>query len=362
MLLSHGAEPFARYERTTVLHNVVQNRRFASTYSSGVNPFLDILLNVPGLDFETRDSDGMTILLLASGKDFGVGDKQRLAMFKQLIDLGADIHARDHEGRTILHHLCSSKRDFGTGKGSNDDVEFVVSVAPELLHATDNEGNTPLIRSLSGRTGVADSLITLGADVRHANQDGDTALHFILKRAQWRVKSDDSIADERWYHLFNRVTKLGADINTRNVAGETPLVAFFRTGTVVGGISLPPLTDSEVEKQKKSGRPRDRGWEKMLLEQAAGIEKEHCVLRLFDQQGADWSVINNAGQNLLHVVAEDTRDENRDRWNGRRVKRFEFLLSKGLDPRMEDGEHRTPLDMAAKLGLDDLLELFQDDR
>ena len=151
MLLDHGADPFACYQRTTVLHRVIQNRGLHNTYKIGQNRCLNIFLELPNLDLETRDSYGMTLLLLACSNRFCSSDHASLEIMQKLLSLGADILVRDYRGRSAIHHLCESKRLFDTqdGNSSMADVASIATKAPELVNAIDNEGKTPCIIPLS---------------------------------------------------------------------------------------------------------------------------------------------------------------------------------------------------------------------
>jgi hypothetical protein len=142
--------------------------------------------------------------------------------------------------------------------------------------------------------------------------------------------------------LLHRFLAQGADINVRNQAGETPIFAFFRHGQVVAEL------DQRHVLVEDDGNDlwRSKTWKAIIQrEGAAAVNKEYLVWQVFDDAGVDWTATSHRGETLLHVVASDTRPENmgnRD-LSGRRVKRFEFLMGKGLDPMMEDKAHRTSL-------------------
>ena len=68
----------------------------------------------------------------------------------------------------------------------------------------------------------------------------------------------------------------------------------------------------------------------------------------------DFFAVNEKGETLLHVVAGNVTTF----WR-HQVPRFRFLMEKGLDPVAEDGSQRTPLDVAAGVGANDILELFR---
>ena len=360
MLLEYGADPFARYEKTTVLHRILENRRI-NAHSSGQNTYLSILLEQPGLDLETRDADGMTLLLLAGGRGFGIGYNAKLRLIQRLVNLGANVRAKDNNSRNVLHHLCRATVHFYQESSRyDDDIQWVSAHAPELLNSPDSEGRLPLHISLEGRKEVADCLVSLGTDVCRVGQDGNTPLHLILGKLVFEIDLDDRVKG-LGRKLYERITDLGAEVNARNDAGETPLFAYFRDGSATAEVVFPELTSAEKAEDKYNRLYHERLHQKESQEKAKATEKEYLVFDFFDQHGADWLAVNNAGENLLHIVAQDSRDYSHTQQVGRRAKRFEFLMGKGLDPTAEDKEHRTPLDLAASLGLDEVLALFKRD-
>jgi ankyrin repeat protein len=93
--------------------------------------------------------------------------------------------------------------------------------------------------------------------------------------------------------------------------------------------------------------------------------------------GVDIFHKNNAGETILHTLAkritepellpkiitekEQVRAEVKKLRIGDLVDAFKLLMDMGLDARVEDNTHRTPLDVAAACGNVEILELFRDD-
>lgn len=351
MLLEHGADPFAPYLRTTVLHRVLENRGL-NTSSGGQNRHLDLLLDQPDLDLDTRDGDGMTLLLLETKKRSGGSDESSMRVMQKLLDLGADIHARDNSGRSAMHY----------GAHSQKRCEFFRLKAPELINSPDNDGKTPLhhaLRSMSqgpystqfvssGVYHAACELITDGAKVRHPDHDGKTPLHLALGRSAWHIHLDDSIGGPG-RHLLHSLIDKGVDVNERTKTGETPIFDYFRDNFVA----------AEVEDSEQYPDTVERHWpsRRQQREMAVAVQKEGILLTLFEEHGVDLHAVSDAGQGLLHLVAKE-RDSD---YPGRRVARFKLLMEKGLDPVMEDNDYRTPLDYAVVFGHEDILALFKRD-
>src|SRR5260370_30783940 len=56
-----------------------------------------------GADVKAVDKDQQTILMRAARTDYRSATANRIALLKLLIDRGADVRARDSNGRTALH-------------------------------------------------------------------------------------------------------------------------------------------------------------------------------------------------------------------------------------------------------------------
>ena len=73
-------------------------------------------------------------------------------------------------------------------EGSTNSIVAIAQKAPEAVSAEDDEGNQPLSQCYVGET--VDMLTKLGADPRHNNEEGRTALH---------TTGIQVIADNSWY-------------------------------------------------------------------------------------------------------------------------------------------------------------------
>ncbi|KAM5349841.1 hypothetical protein ACJ41O_006346 [Fusarium nematophilum] len=337
LLLDHGANPSARYERTTVMHRLIAGGRIVRAYLDGKSQFLEILLQNPNLEMEAReDGSGMTILLTACSKSgesaHSTMGSEKLTLIQLLLEAGANVRAKDNKGRNALHIILSPSLNSHLSKRKNPDIAHIIASAPDLVYAVDNEDRTPLHTALHYHmdTRLVHELIAAGADV-HASvkSTGNTTLH-LLFRQTWVIGSDGEVSvgeefpadpepacetavmgSEKQDSLFRRLLAMGVEVNARNDEGETPIFAFFREAVVSAKVSP----------------------------------------SLFDNAGVDWTVSNRKGETMLHIVVAAEKSQ--------RLRRFELLLGKGLDPMQEDKDHRTPLDVAAALGHDDILALFK---
>lgn len=374
LLLAHSANLAAKYERTTVVHRLLMNQGVSmNTTYSGENNLLLPTLKHPSLDIEIRDAEGSTLLLHAC----------RHTKFKAvntLLDRGADIHAKDFNGHSALHLLVAS-RNHGWSFSSMDNnadsdlaketLERMLSLAPERLAEVDDDGRTPLHCSINCQNGLIRSdnliprhvniLIDAGADATVATTKTKvTPLHMFLgDTLHIDVNGDGScVVNDKHIDLLHRFVSLGADINARNTAGETPAFNFFREAEVKATVPL-----SAVDKASVAATPRgDQSWATSELERerqrAAAVTHEHRLWEIFEQSGIDWKVTSKSGQTLLHIVAANV-EAGHNRHVGRAPARFKFLMDRGVDVFAEDDKHQTALDIAAALGAQDILNMFK---
>ena len=209
LLLEHGADPSARYDDTTIFHEVIREGNF-------INPLL--VTDIPCLDLEARDSLGETPILAASHARRNRDTNQENAEGRTVINLlmlrGANIRAKDNHQNTILHHYNQG----GLFAGNSGDVKRIVSSAPELINQPNNASNTPLLlASARQRYEVIDLFLANGGDVHILDGQGNSVLHLLLRRP-WQV-STDGVVKGKLHDVFHRVLSLGADINARKRRG-----------------------------------------------------------------------------------------------------------------------------------------------
>ncbi|KAJ3525625.1 hypothetical protein NM208_g11560 [Fusarium decemcellulare] len=362
ILLEHGAVPNARYPRTTVAHRILERKASNSnTTYGGQNRYLDVILQHPRLDINLKDAAGISLLHSA----YTMGDVEAVGI---LVKRGADVRVRDRWARNALHLGLSflSKNSFShqPSKPQRDLLKSLVSLAPDLLHQGDKDGRTPLHYAISGRGDPAEQvemLVSAGADVCAKDENGDTPLHLLFKRTWTLMVDRDGVA--AWHVSTKKLLDLflskGADINAPNKAGETPVFHYFREGALE--VELP---DPEVDKDYSDASPWGRAdaWaEHGRLGKKAGVERESMLWELLEQLGVDWGVTDAKGRCLLHIVAGEDDKYDDVNFKSRRLRRFQFLMGKGLDALVEDTAHRTALDVAAANEADDILALFKGD-
>ncbi len=118
---------------------------------------------------------------------------------RALLQLGADIEARNEIGETPLLYAASL--------GRNNHVLALIDAGADV-NARDNFSNTPLLRALN-HFPVMETLLSNGADINAVDRRGLTAL-------MWAVKNH---APGMAKMLLSR----GADVNMRANSGKTAL-------------------------------------------------------------------------------------------------------------------------------------------
>ncbi|KAF5584432.1 ankyrin [Fusarium pseudocircinatum] len=360
ILLKYGADPNARIHHKTVAHKALRrdvkygdSMPWEMHLNTRATPsirrkYLDLILQHPTLDVNLKDAAGVSLLHIAFEE---AGERST----QILIDRGADLYARDNFDRNILHigSTLLSKKDL---------FDNIMALAPELLDQVDKGGRTPLHHVLGYRnkSGYLESLervemfvqmlIAAGANVCAKDENGDTPLHLLLQR-KWNLLADEDDS-EVWQGPIYPITELllskGADINARNETGETPIFSFFREGDL--GVDMSKVhPDKGLNQSVCKYHPQSK---------RQTIEERRPVLWSFlEKWGVEWTALDAKGQSLIHVVASRKAQPS----CFTRLERFKLLMSRGLDPLVEDREHRTALDVAVANGAHEIMELFQSD-
>ncbi|PNP56983.1 hypothetical protein THARTR1_02825 [Trichoderma harzianum] len=362
------------YEDCTVIHELLES-------SKSIQDIIDW----KSLDLEHRDGKGRT-LLLAACRNKTVAD----VTATKLVELEADLSARDSEGKNALHHIFESHAPNEICK-HNQVVELMLSKRPELVHEEDTKGNLPInyvqpgfcnphmgfFRSAPCRD-IVDILLDAGSDPLHPDTDGNFPIHFLGHRPK--------------HALFQRFLDMGVPIDIRNTKnGNTPLFNWFSSepsaldrsrvglqmshigvfnpsfpstlpGTITPGTILPstnfqrPVLPLPAFPSTAFVAPPQQPVDRTKLED---FEQEH--LAFYEEAGADFMARNNAGETLLHTLAGASFQSS---YGGRSkdemtIARFKFLVAKGLDPLAEDGRQRTAIDVAVACDNKGFLDFFK---
>ncbi|GKT46777.1 ankyrin-2 [Colletotrichum spaethianum] len=312
------------HEEGVVLHQLLVDGHV-------VYPFLTL----PNIDANFRDSKGRTLfhaacfsrrgpdlpVSLMPGEQWETEESTETSLFHHLLSIGADLEARDDDGRNAIHHLLRFRLEERYCSVSlpviHKSLAYMATYHHSIINQRDKDGKTPLYLA-TGRavyeknTTAAEKLLKAGADPLIPDNDGNTVLH-VLSRMLW-------ISSLR--NLFEELVNHGCDVNSRNLKGETPLFYYFK----------------QFESKEKE----------FYTEHLDGVTyDDEGGLAAFEAANADFKALDNAGQGLLHMAAR-----------GHAV-RFKTLAARGLDPMIEDNQRKTALDVAAACGNIGVLRLFK---
>ncbi|TFK17780.1 ankyrin [Coprinopsis marcescibilis] len=184
-------------------------------YSSGA---AELLLRIPGIDVNSADEDGTTILMLASTLDINAKNKQGLTALahaarsgsKDIVKIllgveGVDDNCVDAKDRTLL--MMAAKG------GSADVVALLLKLEGIKVESRDDEGRTALAHAISsGDHKTCEALLKVDSiSAKYATSEG---LNYLMLAA-----------DPRNDKLIRSVPQLAQfDVNARDIHGRTALV------------------------------------------------------------------------------------------------------------------------------------------
>ena len=128
------------------------------------------------------------------------------ADFARCLEEGADLHARNVEGNTVLHQVAAT----------DSAVTALLLEAGAEVNARNDAGATPLHSALASRNpATVSALLEAGAELEAADSDGTTPLMRALRLIHG--------APEDATELALQLLEAGADSNARGRWGDTPL-------------------------------------------------------------------------------------------------------------------------------------------
>jgi ankyrin repeat protein len=314
LLLSHEASPFLHTKpeeaNDIIIHEII--------YQRGI---LGPLIGHPDIDLEQRDGHGKTLFLAACSprKSDSYPNVGPPTAIRQLCKMGADLTATDNNGNNAIHLLIGASEEGHQYSKTDvpawiDPISFVLDKVPGLMTKQNNDGYTPLHVAVENHLlPLSDFLIERGADPSQPDPKGNTILHHLSVGIEKNTDRDDPspTLSPRFPSLMSR----GLAINARNNDGETPLFKYIST------------------------RKTD-----------LAVYKHTALIQEFIELGADIFAQDNAGENILHVIARlKTCDDRYGHfYGGHDMKEgdggreaFKFFMAKGLDPFKEDKSQRS---------------------
>lgn len=344
LLLSSGADPFATYpDGRCLLHSIIEAQ-------GQLDSFLPRLSQT---DINRKEGQHNRSLLTAACiptvrvKPPTYGRKPPCLSIVPgsvlgLLEKGADALAVDDKGRTPLHWLCTLP-----GKYDEEQRQAFITLVEHgqaAVNMADKQGRKPLHLALAVYSDrrqeslfAIKHLISTGANVNESDPvTGNSTLHQVAPRL---VGHAERAAEAT--KLFRELSAT-LDINARNDLKETPVMALAAAGW-----------EGTRDPTREISHPK----------YAIANDVNHATaLSIFVDLGADLMAVDAGGKTLLHITASREFPTDGSDWDQRDdVKSaFEKLMELGLDPRREDAELRTAIDVAAARNVRVTMQLFRE--
>ena len=231
--------------------------------------------------FQAGDETIVTYLL-ARGADAGPLDEEGRNLYylafttintpsvvKALLDKNLSVDFKDFKGTPVLFHAMDKSKNF-------DIVSMLVKDGHADLNITNSDGITPLIYAI--REGYPDQYIDLflteNTDLTIQNKYGNSALHFAVSKGN--------------VYAAQKLLAAGADVNEKNKAGITPLMATVE--------SKNPAMMKLIINKKFDMNVLDRKGNTVLMAflKKFSLENEQVVAMLIDA-GADVNIKDARG-------------------------------------------------------------------
>jgi uncharacterized protein len=275
------------------------------------------LLLAKGIDPNWQNKKGTTALMIAAGKD-------KREVVTLLLDKGVDLNLRDAGGATALDHAVSNGNaelaKLLLAKGGHSKNEYKSQA--DMITATTNFA---LLRAaMNNNLEEVESQIAAGADINSRNQVGDTPVILAVQYSYSRLG------------VLHYLVEKGADLNIANINGETALMlAASSNNSEAAEILLA---------HKASIDPRNTQLQTALHIAAGGLHTKivAAVLGSSGARGLDIDIRDASGMTPLMLAA------NNEGFVPDEV--MQLLINKGAQVNAQDAQGYTALMIAAKVG------------
>ncbi|XP_067653124.1 ankyrin-3-like [Haliotis asinina] len=255
------------------------------------------VLNQTSVDINSKDCEEMTPVMLAASHG-------KSEVFDILMKKGADLSVTDENGDNILHCSCRG--------GNVEIVNYILKRNTLDVNSKGHEEKTPVMLAAShGKSEVFDILMKKGADLSVTDENGDNILHcacgggnveivnYILKRNTLDVNSKGHeektpvmlAASHGKSEVFDILMKKGADLSVTDENDDNILHSACRGGNVKIVNYILKRNTLDVN---------SKGYEEKTPVMLAASQGKSEVFNILTKTGADLSVIDENGHNILH--------------------------------------------------------------
>ncbi|XP_067653215.1 serine/threonine-protein phosphatase 6 regulatory ankyrin repeat subunit B-like [Haliotis asinina] len=303
------------------------------------------VLSQTSVDINSKDCENMTPVLLAAY----YGKRE---VFDILVKMGADLSVIDEDGDNILHWACHG--------GNVKIVTYILIQNIVDINSKGDENMTPvMLAAYHGKNEAFDILVKKGADLSIIDEDGDNILHsachggnvkivtYILMQniVDINCKGDEEMTAVliAAYHAkkeaFDNLVKRGADLSVIDEDGDNILHLACRGGNVkiVNYILMQSIVNINAK--------NNNGETPVMITANSGDREAFDILA---RKGADLSVIDNKGDNILHWACR-----------GGNVKIVTYILLENcVDINCKGNEGKTPVLIAAYHGKNEAFDIL----
>ncbi len=286
LLLNNGASPHAKNENGNTPLHITKNSAIAQ------------LLIQNGADIMAKNNSGEIPLIPALSSNN--------ASLIQLLSKGIDLATRDAYNNSLLHHSIAVH--------NTEFTETLLNKAPQLINATNNNGDTPLAFAIKNKKNdLAKKLIAHNASINTQNKQGRTpllegimndniegALLLLQHNANPNLadnNSDTPLAfaiKNKKNDLAKKLIAHNASINTQNKQGKTPLFEGIMNNNTEGALLL----------LQHNADPNLANYQGEAPLNAALNRKQFQVADKLIQQGANLNKTDSSGNYPLHIALE----------------------------------------------------------
>ena len=211
LFLAKGVNPNGKtHEGTSVLFEVVRTDSIDTIRS----------LLAAGADLKAVEANsGQTILMHAALADHTSDTATRVRILKLLLDGGANIKARDNDGKTALLYSVQQYMSEAGGVLSRPEIVRLLLESGADVNARDKKGDTALMMTVQvwrNQLVIPQLLLDKGADVNLANERGETALMLTARDG----KND----------ILQLLLARGAKLELQDKQGKTAIVYAIEAG------------------------------------------------------------------------------------------------------------------------------------